>query len=154
MGLKLDIKDAYLKSMDYPEDEGNIDNLAEDISNAIIIFLKKQTFTITELKAEVQVESIKTAAPLYASIGTQVQAQSGIPVQAGAFSGTTISPGQLLGRKHGVLIPKLDLDKSGGQGGLLKARGHAYVGKNPVPDGATHEEDTKVKLLEQNIIGR
>ena len=102
----------------------------------------------------VQVESIKTVAPLYADVQSQVQAQPGIPVQAGAFSGTTTSPGQLLGRKYGVLIPKLDLDKSGGQGGSLKARGHAYVGRNPIPNSATHEEDTKVKLLEENIIGR
>ena len=51
MGLKSDIKEAFLTSMGNPEDEGNTEQIARDISQAIITFLTKQTFTITEMKA-------------------------------------------------------------------------------------------------------
>ena len=99
-------------------------------------------------------ESIRTNGPLYAHVESAVQTLPGITVQAGDHGGSTVAPGPLMGRRYGVLIPKLDLDKSGGQGGSLKARGHAYIGRNPIPFEDTHEEDTKVKLLEENIIGR
>ena len=50
MGLKSDIKETILNSMGNPEDEGNVDDLAQGLTDAIINFLTKQTFTITEIR--------------------------------------------------------------------------------------------------------
>ena len=155
MGLKSDIKNAFLKSMGYddlPTETSNdnsakknmekkADGLSEDISNAIIDFLTKQTFTITELKAVLEVEEIKTVAPLQADVLPTVTIVNGF------------GPGNVVQGTKGVLIPKLDLGKNGGQGGMLQSKGHAYIGRNPVRGGDTNEENTKVKLLEENIVG-
>ena len=67
--------------------------------------------------------------------------------------GTPILSTVTMGKK-GVLIPKVDFNKDGGQGGMMQSKGHAYIGRNPVPNGQTNEGKTKVKLLEENIVGR
>ena len=164
MGLKDDIYKAYEKTMitpDNPPDDEQlkkIETLAEDMTSAVIDFLTKQTFTITQLKAELEVEEIKTQAPLNADVlsSVMVNVNPGQVVATPVGPGTTTSPG--LGTvsqgKAGVLIPKINLTKSGGQGGLLRAKGHAYIGRNPIPGGKTNEDKTKVVLLEENIKDR
>ena len=49
MGLKTDIKNAFIDSVG--GDSDNIDTLAEDLRNAIIDFIVKQDFKITEMEA-------------------------------------------------------------------------------------------------------
>ena len=148
MGLTSDIEKAFLGSMGNPEDKGNIPQMAEDIANAVIDFLTKQTFTITEMKSILEVEEISTTGPIQADVLPNVTTAAGGPVVQG---------------KNGVLIPSqnptrppagLDLKKSGGQGGSMKATGYAYIGRNPIDITETNEYTTKVKLLDENIIGR
>jgi hypothetical protein len=150
VGLKSDIKNAFLKSMGYddmPSEEQSdrksrktmnkkVDVLSEEIKQAIIDFLQKQEFTITKMKASLEVEEIKTVAPLTADVLQSVTIVNGF------------GPGNVVVGTKGVLIPKLNLGKQGGQGGVLKATGHAYIGRNNVPGGDTNEDTTIVKLLD------
>ncbi|MBC8428017.1 MAG: hypothetical protein H8D94_00950 [Candidatus Pelagibacter sp.] len=150
MGLKTDIKNAFLNSMGYDdmpsETSGDIKSkknmekkakgLSDDISKAIIDFLQKQEFTITKMKASLEVEELKTTGPL---VGMAVGGQ------------TPSWPGGVTGPLQPVTptnINKLGLSKKGGQGGVLKATGHAYIGRNPVPGGDTNENETTVKLID------
>ena len=142
MGLRSDIEDALFKSMGEPEDKGNVPQLAEGIADAVINFLTKQTFTITEMKSILEVEEISTTGPLQADV---LQTVTTAPDAAG---------GMVVQGKNGVLIPKVGLKKNGGQGGAMKAVGYAYTGRNPVDTEETNEDLTKVKLLDENIIER
>jgi len=141
MGLKTDIKKAFLTSMGNPEDEGNIDGLSQDIVDAIIKFLTKQTFTVVELKAILEVEEISTTGPLQADVLPSVTIVNGF------------GPGNVVQGTKGVLIPKVDYSKNGGQGGVMMSKGHAYIGRNPVDSSESNEDLTKVKLLKENIVG-
>jgi len=144
MGLKLDIKNAFLDSMGNPDDEGNTDQLAEGLSDAIITFLTKQTFTITEMKAVLEVEELKTTAPTTAdvlpSVSTTGIGNAGAPVISQVTNGTS-----------GILIPKIGYNKNGGQGGALLSKGYSYIGRG-APQGETNEDLTSVKLLKENIV--
>ena len=77
---------------------------------------------------------------------------------AGPLVGATTAPGTGTGTvvsgKKGVLIPKIEYKKRGGQGGAMTSVGHAYIGRNPVNTSETNEVNTKVKLLEENIVGK
>ena len=128
--LTTDIENAFLKSMGRgaEDDKGNVPELAKDLSKAIVDFLKKQTFNITELKAPLQVEQIQT------NYGLQGDVLSSVTVT------TSGGPGNVSIGKRGVAIPALDLNKDSGQGGKLYAVGHAYIGNKPVPNADTNEE--------------
>ena len=142
MGLRSNIEDALFKSMGEPEDKGNVPQLAEDIADAVIDFLTKQTFTITEMKSILEVEEISTTGPLQADVLQTVTIVNGF------------GPGNVVQGTKGVLIPKISYRKGGGQGGSMKAVGHAYIGRNPIDTEESNEDLTKVKLLDENIIGR
>ena len=136
MGLKSDIKETILNSMGNPEDEGNVDDLAQGLTDAIINFLTKQTFTITNMKASVQIENLRTTAPITteAKINTVVAGTVG-----------TAGPGQ-------PILNSLNLGNTGGQGGVLDTVGYAYLGKT-TPKGDDNSDETQVKLLPENIVG-
>ena len=140
MGLRSDIEDALFKSMGEPEDKGNVPQLAEGIADAVINFLTKQTFTITEMKSILEVEEISTTGPLQADVLSTVI--------------TAHPSGNVVKGTNGVLIPKVSFKKDGGQGGAMKAVGHAYIGRNPVDSEESNEDLTKVKLLDDNIVER
>ena len=143
MGLTNDIYEAMKTSMESDTEldgiqDNNLYNTAEGIANAVIDFLTKQTFTITEMKSILEVEEISTTGPLQADVLQTV---------------TTAVGGNVVMGTKGVLIPKLNLKKrAGGQGGITLGRGHAYIGRNPVEPGKTNEEKTEVRLLEENIV--
>ena len=139
MGLASDIEKVFLKTMGEPEDKGNVPEMAQGLANAVIDFLTKQTFTITEMKSVLEVEEISTTGPLQGDVLTTV---------------TTAAGGNVVMGTKGVLIPTINLKKFGGQGGAMKAVGHAYIGRNPVDSEESNEDLTKVKLLDENIIGR
>ena len=139
MGLVSDIEKVFLDSMDNPEDKGNVPQMAEGLADAIINFLTKQTFTITEMKSILEVEEISTTGPIQGDVLQTV---------------TTVAGGNVVQGKKGVLIPTVNLKKFGGQGGAMKAVGYAYIGRNPVDSDESNEDLTKVKLLDENIVGR
>ena len=139
MGLASDIEQVFLDTMGNPEDKGNVPGLAQGISNAIIDFLTKQTFTITEMKSILEVEEISTTGPLQADVLQTVATATG---------------GNVVQGKNGVVIPTLNLKRGGGQGGAMISVGHAYIGRNPVDSEESNEDLTKVKLLDENIVGR
>ena len=142
MGLASDIEKVFLKTMGEPEDEGNVPEMAQGLANAVIDFLTKQTFTITEMKSILEVEEISTTGPLQADVLPTVTIVNGF------------GPGNVVMGTKGVLIPSINLKKFGGQGGAMKAVGYAYIGRNPVDSEESNEDLTKVKLLDENIIGR
>tara|TARA_R100000664_G_C2758998_1_gene148335 strand:- start:6131 stop:6547 length:417 start_codon:yes stop_codon:yes gene_type:complete len=132
MGLKTDIKNAFIKSLG-PDavGEGNIDKLADDLKNAIVSYLKEQTFEITELKCDLEVEELKTTGPLMGM----------------TFGGQTPSwPGGVTGPLQPVTVAninKLELNSLGGQGGALQSKGNAHINKK----SNTPDNTSKIKLL-------
>ena len=161
MGLSEDLKQAFLKSMgrsaetDDPDSQKNIEKLGKDISKAIQKFLQAQTFTITEMKAYVDVEQIRTDGSLEANLlgdaeatikgmrAAKIQVLPGIATPAGP----TVSPGKAMvmsGRKS-VEVPRINLKKDGGQGGVLTVKSYAYLGDES--PGRNNSRKTKVKLL-------
>ena len=144
MGLTDDIYEVMKTSMESDTEldnvqDNNLFNVAEGIANAVIDFLQKQTFTITEMKSILEVEEISTTGPLQGDVLPTV---------------TTAVGGNVVQGKNGVVVPKVNLKKFGGQGGAMKAVGHAYIGRNPVDSEESNEDLTKVKLLDENIVGR
>ena len=144
MGLTSDIYDVMKTSMESDVElddaqDNNLYNVSEGIANAVIDFLTKQTFTITEMKSILEVEEISTTGPIQADVLPTV---------------TTAVGGNVVQGKNGVVVPSISLKKFGGQGGAMKAVGYAYVGRNPVDSEESNEDLTKVKLLDENIIGR
>ena len=144
MGLTNDIYDVMKTSMESTTtlddvQDNNLYNVSEGIANAVIDFLTKQTFTITEMKSILEVEEISTTGPIQADVLPTV---------------TTAAGGNVVQGKNGVIIPTLDLKGGGGQGGVLTAVGHAYIGRNPIDSEESNEDLTKVKLLDENIVGR
>jgi hypothetical protein len=143
LGLGNDIYSAFVNNAvgELTDDQRKVfKSLSSDMSKAFIEFLTKQTFTITEMKAILEVEEIKTTAPLFADVQ---------PTVATAAGGGPIIPAT---GKKGAKLDKLKLNKKGGQGGALKSTGHAYIGRNSVSN-ETNESNTKVKLLKENVVG-
>ena len=157
MSLRKKIEDAFVEALGVdPENKGNIPKLADDLTKAIVEFLQKQTFTITELESILRVEEIKTTGTLPADVLNKVEVKtegiSGSPSGGGGIiPGTGKGTGKVVRRsgKDGVKIPKLDLKLSGGQGGSMTAVGHSYIGSNPVDSRERNNQhgDNKVKLL-------
>ena len=132
MGLKTDIKNAFIKSLG-PDavGEGNLDQLANDLKDAIKNYIQAQTFEITELKCDLEVEELKTTGPLMQM----------------TFGGQTTSwPGGGPGPLQPVTVAninKLELNSLGGQGGALQSKGNAHINKKP----NTQNNSSKIKLL-------
>ena len=149
MGLAKDIENAFLNAVESVNEidstqKNNIRTLSNDISKAVQDFITSQTFTITQMKAVLEVEELTTATPLTAD------ALPTITVVAGGIPG----PGTVVNGTKGVLIPPLALKRFGGQGGVMKTKGYAYIGNNPVSPGETGETLTKVKLLRRNVVNK
>ena len=162
MGLSEDIANAFFKSAEKENwektEKKRIEKLAKDLSKAFIDFLTKQTFTITEMKALLEVEELRTSSTLQADVlGNRLT--TNVTNITGPTSGGSILPGAVgTGRSNlspkAVRIPSLELRKFGGQGGSMKSKGHAYIGRNPVDSAETNERNTKVKLLKENIVDK
>ena len=154
MGLSENIKTALFRSINEDDldstQRDHINKLSKDISTAIQDFLTEQTFTITKMKAILEIEELTTATPLQADVLSSVttMVNGGMTGAPGPVVGAT---GQVNQGQKGVLIPKLNLKRFGGQGGVMMTKGFAYIGNNPVDPGQTNETLTKVKLLKQNI---
>ena len=145
MGLSSDLEQVFLDNLSDAGTESmevdaqqqvKIKELSEGISNAIVNFLTKQTFTITDMKASIQIENLRTTAP----ITTELPLTTVTPVGPGSAA-----PGQ-------PILNSLNLGNTGGQGGVLDTTGYAYLGKT-TPKGDDNSDETSVKLLSDNIVG-
>ena len=154
MGLKLDIENAFLKSVGDPDEKGNFPQLSQDISDSIIKFLQAQEFTIMEMKAIVKLDELTTTGDLKANVESSVQAVIP-PATVAVGTGAASIPNPVLipigisavTGLQGVTIPKLSLNKKAGQGGNMIAVGYAYIGENnPVGPDEKGIQSTKVKL--------
>jgi len=163
MGLQSDFYDAYVKTMTTEDRElddaqkRKIKTLSVDLRNAVIRWMTAQTFTITEMKAILEVEELSTVGPLQADVLPTVQSMvnPGIPTAGSPSAQVTVGPGTAMvsmGTK-GVLIPPVSFKKMGGQGGAMMSSGYAYIGPES-PQGESNEDLTKVKLLDENIVNR
>jgi|TARA_B100000315_G_scaffold143489_1_gene132466 hypothetical protein len=68
MGLQSKIKDIFLESTgakEYAEgDTGNIDTMAEKLTDAIVEYFEAQTFIITSLSADLKIDKLTLLRPL------------------------------------------------------------------------------------------
>ena len=109
-------------------------------------------WTVSEFKASVELEELKTFAPLNTKVNTSVS--PGISVMKSGGGGSTTSPGA----GNGLVTEPLQMRKDGAKhGGRMKAVGHAYIGEpDIVPNSDTtteRNEFTKVKLYYDKIKG-
>ena len=145
MGLSSDLEQVFLDNLSDTgtesrevdaQQQAKIRQLSRGISDAIINFLTKQTFTITDMKASIQIENLRTTAP----ITTELPLTTVTPVGPGSAA-----PGQ-------PILSALNLGNTGGQGGVLDTVGYAYLGVS-TPKGDDNSDETSVKLLPDNIVG-
>lgn len=105
---------------------------AEGTRDAIIKFLTDPElfWTISKLKASLEVEKFETSAAL----GLK---SKDIVVKGNVVSGGS-SPGGLLpgAGGSGTITEKLVMGKNGGHGGQLKSYGHAYIGEEDITDNS------------------
>ena len=143
MGLSADIKKAFFQAMDEDildsDQKKTLDKMSKDLSKAIIDFLTSQSFTITKMKAILEVEEMKTSTNLMGDVLPSV------------IVSTPSGPGSVSTGTRGVKLPPLNIRKFGGQGGSMKSKGHAYIGNNPVDSSETNEGNTEVKLLKSKV---
>ena len=157
MGLKNDLYNAFVSNMSDAENEQieltdfqkeKTNELAENLKEAFINFLVKQTFTIKEMKAILELETLKTTTTLQANVEDRVRIDAGINVStagtAAAQTGTTTSPG-FINRNSGR--------DTGTQGGRMSALGYAYIGPLS-PEGETNDrfDENKVQINREDIV--
>ena len=150
MGLSSDLEQVFLDNLSDAGTESievddqqqvKIKELSEGISNAIVNFLQKQTFTITDMKAAIQIENLSTTNPIIFNVA----APTGI-----VGTPNTGGPVQI---PQGAPVPlsKLDLGV-GAQGGIIDTTAYAYLGKStPSAAGEDNSDETSVKLVD--VIG-
>tara|TARA_Y100001937_G_scaffold84151_1_gene113861 strand:- start:29076 stop:29537 length:462 start_codon:yes stop_codon:yes gene_type:complete len=151
MGLKANLEQACIDSVGNDAvNTGNCATLAQAQADAIVDWITSQTFRIVEMKAILEVEKMTTTAPYQADVLPTVMVAPGIPTVGSPAAQSTVAPGPLQGGSKGVLVPKVNFSKTGGQGGALQSKGYSYIGNNPV--GETNEKKTKVKLLREDLV--
>ena len=152
-------------------EKSNISILAEDMADAIAEFITAQTFKITHMIADVEMDEIKTASPIQGEVldvdtnvdvtsvnttvtgqintyGAMIPGAKGTGTGRGTGEGKT-SPVMVGGRKSGASGPGLVLQKGpGGQGGRMTSAGKATVGRRGMVDFNT---ETEVKLDPNDI---
>ena len=146
MSLTNNLYEAFKKASSSEEPGPELETLSEEVADAIVSWVTAQTFTVTELMASLEVEDLKSTAPL--SINT-IAPITGIPNTGGPV---IISP-------TAMLFKPFNFSKTGGQGGSMVATGHAYIGKkaSKIPGADTSEElnsFTKVRLDPDKIVDK
>jgi len=137
MGLRSDIQQAFEDNLtDTGEDsidltpfqQKKVKELAGNLSDAIINWIQKQEFQITEMEATVNIEEIKTLTPL-----TGVPNAGGPVIVGGTPAGAT----------------PFSLSSIGGTGWPMIPKAKAYIGPKSVKNiyGSPNVDKTKVKLL-------
>ena len=146
MGLKSDIYNVFYETLSDAGGESielssfqekKVDKLASGLTDAIVDFIQKQEFQITEMRATVDIEEIKTSGPYQADLNPSTTF-GGYPI--------TSPPGGFTA----VNMPSVFLSKTRGQGGMMTAKAKSYIGPKSAKNryGDTNNEAlTKVKLL-------
>tara|TARA_R110000796_G_scaffold133246_4_gene248791 strand:- start:575 stop:1066 length:492 start_codon:yes stop_codon:yes gene_type:complete len=159
MGLKQDLIDGVVKATretGFPDERdldtstgSTIERNAEYMKEAIVDFLTKCEFRITQLNAPVILEDLKIP-PQQGDVLPSVQAlgaNGGGPVTTNVTNGT-----------NGVITKNIDVDKTGGTTGILESSGYVYIGEDPdsqdsfdVDGESGQREFTTVKLIREDI---
>jgi len=165
MGLKQDLIDAKIEGLrGSGADEKAIEQAQEALDvqctfevDAIVNFLTQCEFRITQLNANVILEDFKIP-PQEGNIEPGVQVMANIPVSTTGGPGSTTAPGFLENKEGGILTKDIDVDKSGGQTGILQSSGYVFIGSDPssqdsfdVEDESGQKEFTTVKLFRDDI---
>jgi len=182
MGLKQDLINASvesaklsgLKEEDIDTSPGSaIELQARLTTEAIVNFLTKCEFTITQLKAPVVVEELKTPAqPVDVEaktlLGDKAPLMDGLKSIGGKIPGAGDIVGMIVDRiegeikkavkpllKAGAKLPGLDLGK---ESGGLQSSGYTFIGEDPdsklsfdVEGESGQRRSTTVKLFRQDI---
>ena len=173
---KLEGQDVLNKAIDAKDEDGKplqpivtayFVREAELTRDAFVTFLtggddesSQLHWTVSDLKASLEIEKFRTSGPLFAAVGTNVEARvlKGAPVQVSTSTGNgaTTGGGTALGTGQGAVVEPLDMAKSGARhGASLIATGHAYIGTADIVPGSdtteTKNTNTKVKLYRENI---
>lgn len=183
MGLKKDLIDAKVKALkesgvDAPIDTSPgsmVEREAEYTKEAIVNFLTECNFTITQLKAPVVVEDLKTPdqgidIQLETLLGDKAPILKTLKKVGGMIPGAGSVVNKLVQQlegaikravqpllKGGATLPGLDLGKDAGG---LESTGYVYIGEDPdsqdgfnVGDEDGQREFTTVKLIREDIEG-
>ena len=176
MGLKQDLIDAKVKAakdtgIEKPLDTSNgsfIEREAEYTKEAIVNFLTEADFTITQLKAPVILETLKTPdQPVNIELETLL-GEYGPLLKTLKKLGDPLGLGGLIDSLEGEIekaitplleggakLAGLDLGKDSG---ALESTGYVYIGEDPDSQGGFDVEDeggqrdfTTVKLIREDI---
>jgi len=143
---------------------------ADKMAAAIIKWVSKQTFTITEMTADVEVTRIETTGDIPVDTSPETLMGPHGPVigilkkLAGLLGASSMIDTLEAGikkategvSKGGSTLPAIKMSKDGADGGQLIATGKAYIGPpaSEVEDAENVEPSTdvaKVQLLEEDI---
>ena len=170
MGLKQDLIDAKVESAKaggelFVEDQldtsvgSQIEIEAELMKEAIVNFLTKCEFRITQLNAPVVLEDLRLP-PQQGDVLPTVSVSSGLQTfvpMSPALGGIPVQS-MIAGGTNGVLTKNIDVNKSGGDTGILESTGYVYIGGDPnsqdefdvnTLDGI--RDFTKVELFREDI---
>tara|TARA_Y100000310_G_C20699685_1_gene828568 strand:+ start:4758 stop:5264 length:507 start_codon:yes stop_codon:yes gene_type:complete len=160
-GLSAELKEANLAHGEY----------ADKLAAAIIKWVSMQTFTITEMTADVEVTRIETTGDIPVNTSPETLMGPHGPVIGILKKLAAMIPGasSILDpleaaikkategvSKGGSVLPALKMSKDGADGGQLIATGKAYIGPPAaeVEDADNVEPSTdvaKIQLLEEDI---
>ena len=143
MGLKQDLIDAKVESAKaggelFVEDQldtsvgSQIEIEAELMKEAIVNFLTKCEFRITQLNAPVVLEDLRLP-PQQGDVLPSVSVSSGLQTfvpMSPALGGIPVQS-MIAGGTNGVLTKNIDVNKSGGDTGILESTGYVYIGGDP-----------------------
>ena len=165
MGLKSDIKAAFETNLSSigqdtvelsPLQKKNIDKLSESLRDAVVDFLLQQIWTITELKASVELEEFKTRDSLDVNVKPKTLLGPHAPaIDALKMLGVDIEkPIEKAAEKVSQAGASVNIDITNND--ILDTVGHAYIGpdarKIRNSDKIEEENDfTKVKLIYEKI---
>ena len=170
MGLKQDLIDAKVESAKaagelFVENQldtsvgSQIEIEAELMKEAIVNFLTKCEFRITQLNAPVVLEDLRLP-PQQGDVLPSVSVSSGLQTfvpMSPALGGIPVQS-MIAGGTNGVLTKNIDVNKSGGDTGILESTGYVYIGGDPnsqdefdvnTLDGI--RDFTKVELFREDI---
>ena len=143
MGLKQDLIDAKVESAKaagelFVENQldtsvgSQIEIEAELMKEAIVNFLTKCEFRITQLNAPVVLEDLRLP-PQQGDVLPSVSVSSGLQTfvpMSPALGGIPVQS-MIAGGTNGVLTKNIDVNKSGGDTGILESTGYVYIGGDP-----------------------
>ena len=158
MGLKQDLIDAKIEGLKLSgateeaieQAQDTLDTQVQLEVDAIVNFLTKCQFRVTNLTANVVLEDFKIP-PQQGDVLSSVQSVGvgnvGAPVNSNVINGT-----------NGVLTKNIDVGISGGKTGVLQSTGYTYIGGDPFSQDNFDVEDengqrifTEVKLFRDDI---